>query len=305
MSDSSESSAEVQKEVESERAELVSTLDQLRENLKPENVVDEVMANAKISASELSQRVWDVARHNPIPATLIGLGALMLVGVGQTIRGKASSNSRSSDDDEAQSMGSSPGSDRSRTSRDTGSRQTATLSARLRSADAQAAAAAARISESAHRLRDQAAGQTTAIRRNIKTLAGDTRMSHYPRSTSDISNSLSRLIDEQPLVLAAIGLAVGAAIGAALPSTETESRLLGDASVTLKSRAQQLATSEFEHLKETAGSTLEDLKQTAADRGVSTDNLRGLVQDASNRVRDAAADVADHAADTAGIKSST
>jgi hypothetical protein len=37
------------------------------------------------------------------------------------------------------------------------------------------------------------------------------------------------LLEEQPITLGALGLAVGAAIGAMLPSTEQEDRLLGPA----------------------------------------------------------------------------
>jgi hypothetical protein len=39
---------------------------------------------------------------------------------------------------------------------------------------------------------------------------------------------MQRMLDEQPLMLGALGLAAGALIGALLPSTETEDRLAGD-----------------------------------------------------------------------------
>lgn len=308
MSSHSESSAEVQREVETERAELVSTLDQLRENLKPANVVDEVMASAKVTTTEVTDRIWSVARNNPIPAVLIGIGALMLVGVGGKMRSRAAAKEHDWEDDSrfprtrTRATGGTMDRPGSSYRRAASKLPEGDISARLQAAGSRAAAAAAQIADSAHSLRDQAAGRATALRHTIKSMSGDTSMSHHSRSRNQIGNSLTRLIDEQPLVLAALGVAVGAAIGAAIPSTETESRLMGDASGQLKSRAQELAAAEYEHLKETAGSTFNELKQTAADHGVSAENLQGLVQDAGSRVRDAAHDVTDHAAGTAGLK---
>ena len=39
---------------------------------------------------------------------------------------------------------------------------------------------------------------------------------------------MQRMLDEQPLILGALGLAAGALIGALLPSTESENRSVGD-----------------------------------------------------------------------------
>jgi Protein of unknown function (DUF3618) len=293
MSGDSETSADVQRAVESERAELVSTLDQLRENLKPQNVVDEVMASAKLTTAEIGDRVWAVARSNPIPAALIGIGAAMLLGVGQTLRSRSVARVEDWDG------GDSP-SGRGQALTGAGSPGRNTVAAELHDAGSRVSASAARIAASARALRDQASRST---RRATNSNSGDQDMSQYSRSRDQISESVSRLFEEQPLVLAALGVAVGAAIGAAIPSTEAEGRLMGDASVQLKTRAQELAAAEYAHLKETAGATVSDLKRTVSEHGVSTDNLSGLVQDAGSRVRDAANDVASHAADTAGLKS--
>ena len=299
MSSHSESSAEVQREAETERAELVSTLDQLRENLKPSNVVDEVMASAKITTAEIGDRVWEIARNNPIPAALIGIGAAMLLGVGQTLRSRAAATDHDWDDD-----GRFPrrGVNTAGSAFDDKTTGRSAIAGRLRAADAKVSASAARVAESAHTLRDQASGVAGSVRQTMNSLSGDDTMNQYSRSRDQIGRSVSRLLDEQPLVLAALGVAVGAAIGAAIPSTETEGRLMGDASVQLKSRAQELAAAEYAHLKETAGATVDELKRTVSDHGVSAENLTGLVQDAGSRVRDAANDVATHAAGSAGLK---
>lgn len=285
MSTQGASSAEVQRDAEAERAELVSTLDQLRENLRPENVVDEVMASAKITTSDISDRVWQTARAHPIPAVLIAVGVAMILGVGQKVRSSAAAKEHDWTDD-----GRFPRQGASISARDFGGTRRPT----------------SRITDGTKALRPQvvrAASETTSFaREGFSSFPENSAMSKHNRSRDNLSGSLSRLLEDQPLVLAALGVAVGAAVGAAIPSTETEGRLMGDASVSFKSRAQDLAQSELSHIKETASSTLDNLKQAAADHGVSTDNLSGLVQDAGSTVRDAANDVASHAADSAGLK---
>ena len=315
---STDSSASVQLEAESERAELVSTLDQLRENLKPENVVDEVLASAKITTSEISDKIWQTAKNNPIPSVLIGLGAAMLLGVGGAVRSRAvSKDDWSYQGGSDVEIGYDRGGARDSEQRASGSalaslsRATETakdrLVSQLRVVGSKASESTSRISDSAQALRGQAAQKVadyaSSAREGLNSVSGETSMAQYNRSRDQVAGSISRLLDEQPLVLAALGVAVGAAIGAAIPSTEAEGRLMGDASSSVKSRAQELAQQEYAHLKETASSTVDNLKQAAADRGVSTDNLSGLIQDAGKTVKDAATDVTSHAADSAGAKS--
>lgn len=295
---SSETSAEVQKEAESERAELASTLDRLRENLRPENVVDEVMANAKVTTSEISDRIMQSALNNPIPAVLIGIGAAMLIAAGEKFRSRGSAAHVDYDRWTPRRTDHVGG---------TGQAATARLSSKLDALGSQASASASRIADSAASLRDQAkstvTNYATSAREGLASVSGDQVMSQYSRSRDQMANSVSRLLDEQPLVLAALGVAVGAAIGAAIPATDAEARLMGDASASFKSRAQELAQAEYAHLKETASATLGDLKQSAADHGVSSDNLSDLIQDAGSKVRDAAHGVADHAAEAAKSQS--
>ena len=315
---SSESSAAVQREAESERADLVSTLDQLRENLKPENVVDEVLAGARITTAEISDKIWRTARNNPIPSVLIGLGAAMLLGVGGAITARSTSRDDDwSDEDRAATDGvrsrigglNSTGPDHTTfasLSRATDSAKQR-LVTQLQAVGSKAADSTSKTADSAQALRDQASRKVSAYassaREGLNSISGENAMSQSNRSRDHIAGSISRLLDEQPLVLAALGVAVGAAIGAAIPSTEAEGRLMGDASVSVKNRAQELAQQEYAHIKETASATVDNLKQAAADRGVSTDNLSGLIHDAGNTVKDAASNVANHAADTTSLKS--
>ena len=66
-----QSSSEVAHEAEDTRANLASTLEQLRNNLRPENVMDEVVFNARIGASTVADNIVGVAKQYPIPSMLI------------------------------------------------------------------------------------------------------------------------------------------------------------------------------------------------------------------------------------------
>ena len=247
------SPAAAEAEAEAARSGLASTLSQLRENLKPSNMVDEVMTNAKVNASAVTDQIWDVARRNPLPALLIGAGAAMLLGFGSRL------------------SGASTGSETVRTFRSTDPRRSAR----------KAVAAGSDVLDRANtKLTSAASRGTAALRSATQRLkdSGDT-MTSMPQARARVTNTLARIIEEQPLVLAAVGIAVGAALGAAIPQTETENSLMGETSGSVRTAAQGLVQDQVTQLKAAASHAVDDIKQTAAQRGLSTDNLSGLVND--------------------------
>jgi ElaB/YqjD/DUF883 family membrane-anchored ribosome-binding protein len=93
------------------------------------------------------------------------------------------------------------------------------------------------------------------------------------RSTQECVTDFLR---EQPVLAASLGVALGAAIGALLPPTEVEDRLLGTASEETISKAQTIASNQYEKVRETAKEVARDLKQNlranADSRASSTAN---------------------------------
>ncbi|WP_131114226.1 hypothetical protein [Lichenihabitans psoromatis] len=292
MSASTPSSAsDAEAHAEQARAGLVGTLNQLRENLKPANMVEEVMNNAKVGASTITDQLWETARKNPVPALLIGAGVAMIFGFGQ----RAASSSR------PQGWASAP--DGSPTDRAMRGRDSSTLNDHrpLRSPSPSVSTGSA-LRTSLNDGRDRAAGLIDDARSHLSSLTAsstdavtagvkrrstkETDMSNF-RSRDRLGSTLTRLIDEQPLVLAALGLAVGAAIGAAVPLTEAENTLMGESSGSVRDAAQEMARERYEQLKSAAGHAVEDIKQSAADHGVSTDNLADLVHDVADKAKTA------------------
>lgn len=75
------------------------------------------------------------------------------------------------------------------------------------------------------------------------------------RSSQVMSTQFSHLLKEQPLMVAAAGIALGAMLGAALPSTATEQRYLGKTSAGLTDKVKQQAREGFEAVRDTVTKT--------------------------------------------------
>jgi hypothetical protein len=82
-------------------------------------------------------------------------------------------------------------------------------------------------------------------------------------SAGAASRSLADFLQEQPLVLAGLGLALGAAVGAVLPSTRTEDELMGETSDALKEGVATTAEEQLEKGKAVAGKAWDEAKQEA------------------------------------------
>ena len=71
-------------------------------------------------------------------------------------------------------------------------------------------------------------------------------------SAANSANSFAAFLKDEPLVLAGIGVALGAAVGALFPASETEDRLMGEASDNVKEGAGELVEREWKKGKEVA-----------------------------------------------------
>jgi ElaB/YqjD/DUF883 family membrane-anchored ribosome-binding protein len=72
-----------------------------------------------------------------------------------------------------------------------------------------------------------------------------------------------QLLDEQPLVVGALGLAIGAALGGSLPTTRRENELMGSTRDDLLGRAKETARDQAETIKQSAQHVAEVAKQEA------------------------------------------
>ncbi len=206
---------DIENDIERTRAEVSSTIDAIQEKLTPGEMMDQALRYLRAhGAGDFGRNLGRQVRDNPLPVALVGLGVAWLAMGGRRhgdppAREDASPIrpypvSTAHDDGEA------------------GERVRDTLSDAAGRVKDSVSGAARRARELAHDAGSRLGGVGGDVRMRAGALQGRTRM-----QVERARERTLRMADEQPLVLAAVGVAIGAAIGAALPSTRREDTLLG------------------------------------------------------------------------------
>ena len=97
------------------------------------------------------------------------------------------------------------------------------------------------------------------------------------QAQTTLQNTISRVVQEQPLAVAIAGIAAGAAIAAAFPVTELENRTLG----TTGEQMREAAGKAGEHLKDAASKAGQRLAAAADERGLNTEGFKEVARDVS------------------------
>jgi hypothetical protein len=99
-----------------------------------------------------------------------------------------------------------------------------------------------------------------------------------------LPEELDEAVQDHPLVLAALGVAVGAALGATLPSTSIENRAMGQVSDDLWEAAEDVTG----RLGEDAGEAYDEAFATAEKHGLSKQGLKEMATDVAAKFAGAA-----------------
>jgi hypothetical protein len=139
--------------------------------------------------------------------------------------------------------------------------------------------------------RDFAAEAATATRNaaSSATDAGLEMARSVRNKTSDLSNRAGRTvldtIQENPLLVAGVGLLIGGLIASALPNSELEDDLVGDAAAAAKRRASEAASKGFDTAKGVAGEIFENVARQAGAEGLTPDKLDETARSIGQRVK--------------------
>ncbi|WP_293861289.1 DUF3618 domain-containing protein [uncultured Alsobacter sp.] len=327
------SSRDIEREAEESRAQLSSTLEQLRDRLTPGQIVDDMLTGSGAGARAFVGNLGTTVRDNPLPSLLIGAGILMMMTGSPTLGlGGSSSRMRSYADDgrdESRWRGgdvwdSEEGEGITDKVGDMAARAGDSVSSAASSAMSGLRDAAESVRDTASSMADSVtgafrsttdsashlgenAGRWTDNARHMASDMGD-QVSDTMRTatgrTMDMGRQaqdrMGRMMEEQPLLMGAIGLFVGAALGALLPSTRVENRLMGDTADRVKDTATGLAAEQFEHAQEVAGEVLDRVKDEAASQGLTLDAAKEKAKAAASDIGEKVQAVAGKAAEAAG-----
>jgi hypothetical protein len=153
------------------------------------------------------------------------------------------------------------------------------------------ARAASAVSEVAGRT----AGATAQAGSGLSGLAGRTSVAisraaeDGATTASDLGrrtgSQLSDLFERHPLVLGGLGLAIGAAVAYSFRPTETEARMVGEASDRFKRRARAITQEQFERARTVAERAYEAAWDEAREQGISAESGREAATELGRKAR--------------------
>lgn len=268
MDPGNRSSAEIERDLETHRARVEEDLAQLQNRLSPGQLMDQVFDYAKNgSGAEFTRNLGRGLRDNPLPVALIGMGVAWMMFSGAKSNANVSNANVSADQEWDYDRGRSLNMGDSQAGRNTvggasDSEEENNGPGVLEKAGEMVANAKESATETFRSGTDNAARQGRDAKYRAQEIAGQAS-----EKAGEVSRRVQRrfsdTLQEQPLILGALGVAVGTAIGAALPATSREDRMMGSARDKLKNRAEAAGTEQLDKAKRTAESALAAAKDEA------------------------------------------
>jgi len=135
-----------------------------------------------------------------------------------------------------------------------------------------ASAYASSVSDYAEDARRRVGDFTDDVQQRLSATTG-----YVSERAQSAMHSASDTVREQPLLIAALGLAAGAAVAALFPTTEVERRTVGQAGEMLADAADQAR----EELMQRAGQVGEQMQRSASERGLNAEGLKQMAREAA------------------------
>ncbi|CAG8870488.1 hypothetical protein PS627_04242 [Pseudomonas fluorescens] len=250
----------LEQEINAKRERISDIVDSLESRLSPGQLFDQALAYTKGNGGEFFGNLGTTLKNNPVPTALTAVGLAWLAmnqnrpfNPGSASHGPGLGDTLSGAVDAVKGAFSQAG-ERLHSATDSAKDALSHAGDRLHSATDSAKSKAYGLKDKASDLTHSTSdslGQTT---QSMRRSAHDAR-DQINHGADVVKSQFDYLLKEQPLVLAALGIALGAAIGAALPSTRKEDELLGDASDkltgTLKAKGEEVYSQAKETVKQT------------------------------------------------------
>lgn len=263
--------AELEREAEAARARLSETADQLKARMSPGQLMDEVLTQFRDGdGNRMLENLRTQARDNPMALALVGSGlAWLMMGTGPNAGAPSAGFSTP-----MRRSGAPAGTGASGTAESAFMAARDTVGATWDEASSAAGHAASSVrsagSDALDSLRDGAGAAARAA--HDARAAGEARLADLGHCAADLGHQARRgladVLEREPLVIGALGLAVGAAIGALLPASALEREHLGDTGEALRDKAEALLDRGMSAAKEAAAEVYETARDEADRQGL-------------------------------------
>lgn len=281
-----------EREAESTRHSLATTLHELNARLTPGHMFDEVMSYARGGGGSFTRAFSNAIRHNPFPALLIGTGCMLFLSERMGLGSRAFSRLSGQDGDYDQTRA------REERFRESPKDDEESLSTSVKQKASDMAtgvkqgisSVGEKLSDASQRVRDTASdlgeGMAEAVDQakerahGVRERLTDTAMhaGEQARNTGrQLAEKTSTYMHEQPLIMTGLGLALGAAIAALLPSTRIENEVMGRTADNIKKKIGDAASQQFEAAKESASEFVQKAKDVAEREGLTPTNAAAEV----------------------------
>ena len=335
----------IQRDIQQTRQSMDRTLEAIENKLTPQEIIGDLVARFRgsrstrpdgtagdeLSTGDILSVLGRTIKDNPIPAALIGIGALALLKdagpSSDEIRYRAERarvRARSGDQHGVytdrhghsyvgvRSDGSGDGQgivDRAKDAAGNVKDAAGNLVGKARDAASGAAdraqGSASSAKGTAQGLASSAKGKAQGLASSAKGTAHDvgstmqdaagTARDHVTDAADSAGDMLAsgyeyarERIDENPIVLGALGIALGAALGAGIPRTRIEDETLGEYRDDLVSQAKDVAQEVKEGAKDVASEAASAAKSQAESEGVHADGVKQAARSAAKTVRNVA-----------------
>lgn len=225
---------EIEADIQRVRSRMNDTINAIENKLSPGQLIDQTMHYLRHNgAGEFASNLGATVKQKPVPVTLVGIGLGWLM------------------------MAQRP--DRETTSNSGGAKATADRA--KAKAESLAGGAQDKVSSFAQGTRERMARMKSGTQASAGSVS---------RQARQAGTQLTHMMQEQPLIMGALGIALGAALGAALAPTRHEDELMGEARDDVVDKAAEVGQRQSEKLESTAQAAKEAASRQAGREGLTS-----------------------------------
>ena len=232
--ESQKSPEQIEREIDAQRASIGNIVDQLESKFTPGQMFDQAWGLMQNNGSTFITNLGTSVRNNPVPAVLTSVGLLWLMmsqnrpPVPQPVYRTGPDQDRAGEWADGLADGIDSARDHLHQTADSLKEDYQSLKGKAAHLGDNVGAASENLSHAMHDAGDRLA-----------------------RNSQVLGQQFNQLLKEQPLVVAAAGIALGALLGAALPTTSTEQRMMGRTSAGLVDKVKKQAQEGYEAVRDT------------------------------------------------------